>query len=95
MAFQATIIPPTRGESSPLWEIRIPHEHWPSKTNPRATLENVTHFVTINLCMGYTGASPEVSEWENGIRIRFEGGRNFDELERVLEWLSDPRAYAC
>ena len=94
MAFQATIIPPARGESKPLWEILITPEHWPSQTNSMATLETVSHFANISLCTGYTGAPPEITESEAGIRIRFEGGhQNFTTLERVLEWLSNPIPY--
>lgn len=96
MSFQATITPPTKESESKIWEIMIAPEHWPSQTNEMATLEAASRFVRISLCMGYTGAFPEVTESGAGIRIRFEGGyRNFGALERVLEWISNPRNYIC
>ena len=89
MVFKATIIPPN-GTDNLLWEVQVPA---PDPSNKFGSFETISHFVHISLCDGYTGADPEVMNSENSIRIRFEGGRNFGHLERVLEWLSNPKPY--
>jgi hypothetical protein len=89
MTFQATIIPPN-GIDVKVWEVQVPS---PDPSNKFGSFETVSHFVTISLCNGYTGADPEIEDLGGTIRIRFEGGQNFRHLERVLEWLSNPRSY--
>ncbi len=90
------IIPPTKESESKLWELLIAPEHRPSQDNKMATFEKISHFIRISLCMGYTGAFPEITESEAGIRVKFEGGHdNFATLQRVLEWLENPRPYFC
>ena len=89
MAFQATIIPPN-GSDNLLWEVQVPS---PDPSNKFGSFERVSQFLCMNLCIGNTGAYPEVEDLGGTIRIRLEGGRNFLALEHVIEWLSNPRPY--
>jgi hypothetical protein len=92
MAFQATIIPPIRGDHSPCWDILIAPEYWQLSQTNGLTLHDVSSYVGSRFSWGRNKEYPEVSVTEAGaLRIQFEDNLdNFEALRRALEWLENP-----